>query len=478
MNRKDFEIKQKVYFLSAYKWIALGLFLLLILCVTLKCCDFNDSSKSSNTTKNDHNVGIIGPDKPKYRNLPPSEQIRLIPIDSSQVEQDEEDLLGRYAVKQLLNIYLQEEVGIDDFVTTLKDNFPNDSIIANYYAEAYKRVQLRVNEDRKDFIKSKLRQDTINVKFVTNEWVYRNSSVRNDPDFSDPNNSWFYESIGVFDAWNKTKGNPSIKIAVLDDGFDLNHVEIKNKYQLPWNVFDYSSSVYSDPKYQFHGTHVAGTIVGEQDNNFGISGVAPGCKIIPIQISNGSGIITTTSLLDGIFYALKNDADIINLSLGFSFGRKAQELSTIEQDFIRKSEFLDEQELWNEVFEIAKKDGVIIVQAAGNDNIYADVDPMKRSENTIIVGALDENFNKAEFSNYGTKINVYAPGTNIYSSLPENQMGYLDGTSMSTPIITGCVALYKSIYPNSSTEEIIKLFSRQNSINSHFNINDLINPGL
>jgi subtilisin family serine protease len=414
----------------------------------------------------------------KYRNLPPSEQIRLIPIDSSQVEQDKEDPLGRYAVTELLNIYLHEEVNIDNFITAIKDSLPNDSIITNYYAKAYKRIQLKVNDDRKDFIRNKLKQDTANVKFVTNEWVFRNSGLRSDPGFTDPNNSWFYETIGIFDVWNKTKGSSNIKVAVLDDGFDLNHTEIKNNYELQWNVFDYSSNVYSNPKYQFHGTHVAGTVVGEQNNNFGISGVAPGCKIIPIQISNGNGIITTTSLLDGIFYALKNNADIINLSLGFSLGSKAQELSTIEQDSIINNQFLDEEKLWNEVFEIAKKEDVVIVQAAGNDNIFADVDPMKRSENTIIVGALDENFNKAEFSNFGTRINVYAPGTKIYSSLPEDQMGYLDGTSMSTPIITGCVALYMSLNPSSSVQEIIEMFSKQNSMNAHFNINDLINTSL
>jgi subtilisin family serine protease len=475
VNRKDYEIKQKVYFLGAYKWIALGLFLLLIFCLTVKCCDFD---KSSNSLNSNNNASINAPDHTKYRYLPPNEYIRQIPIDSSQVEQDKEDPLGRYSVKELLNVYLKENVSINVFLANLKSIFPQDSIIANYYAEAYKRVQIKINEDRKDFIKNKLKQDTANVKFVTYEWVYRNSTIKNDPGFNDPKNKWFYEDIGVFEVWKKTKGNPSIKIAVLDDGFDLGHIEIKNNYNLQWNVFDYTSKVYSNPNYQFHGTHVAGTIIGEQGNNYGISGVAPMCTLIPIQISNGSGIITTSSILDGIFYALNNDADIINLSLGFSFGSIAQELTPVEQDFIRKSQFKDEQELWEEVFEIAKNEGVVIVQAAGNDNIYADVDPMKRSENTIVVGAFDENFTKAEFSNYGNKINVYAPGTKIYSSLPGNRMGYLDGTSMATPIVSGCIALYMSLNPKSTIPEIIDVFSKQNDLGIPFNIHDLINPSL
>lgn len=472
MNRKIYEIKQKVYFLSAYKWIALGLLILIIICLTFKCCNFNNSAKDNKKTS------INLPFKQKDRAFPPSQQIRLIPIDSTQVEQDIEDPLGRYAVRQLLNVYLKETVNLKKFVLNLKGILPKDSIVVNYYADAYKRVQFVVKEDRKRFIKSKLKQDTTNVKFVTNEWVYKNSRVINDPDFSDPKNSWFYDIIGVFEVWKKTKGSSDIKIAVLDDGFDLNHIEIKNKYDSGWNVFDYSSTIYADPKLNFHGTHVAGTIVGEQGNKFGISGVAPDCTFIPIQISNESGIITTTSILDGIFYALKNDADIINLSLGFSLGKKAQELSLNEQNLIRKTEFLDEENLWNEVFEIAQKDNVVIVQAAGNDNIFAGIDPMKRSEKSIVVGALDEKLNKANFSNYGSDVNAYAPGTKIYSSLPKNQMGYLDGTSMSTPIITGCVALFKSLNPDYSAEEIIRIFSEQNAQNIPFNLNDLISPSL
>ncbi|RYH72169.1 hypothetical protein EVU94_13970 [Flavobacteriaceae bacterium 144Ye] len=480
MNKNFYQIKKKVYFFSAYKWIALVLFLLLLLCLTLKCCDYEKTTNVNNqlNEQNQNNGSALTPNKPKQNVLPSSENIRLIPIDSSQIIEDKNDPLGRFVVKELVNVYLHDNVEIKDFVLSLKDQFPNDSIVTNYYAEVYKRVQLRVDENRKELLKETIKKDTVNVKFVTNEWVYGSFFINKDPGFADKQNKWFYEYIGVFEAWKITQGSSDVKIAVLDDGFDLNHIEIKNNYQDQWNVFDYSSNVYANPKNHFHGTHVAGSIVGEQNNNFGISGVAPNCKIIPIQISNGSGIITMTSLLDGIFYALKNKANIINLSLGLSLGKKVQELSDVEQDLISKNVFLEEQELWDEVFEIVKNDGVIIVQAAGNDHVLANIDPMKRSENTIIVGAINQKGELAEFTNYGSKITVYAPGKQIYSSLPGNQMGFLDGTSMATPIISGCVALYISKNRNYEVKEVIELFAKQNRQNTSFNINELINMSL
>lgn len=480
MNKDFYQIKKKVYFFRAYKWIALVLFLLLLLCLTLKCCNYEKNTIVNNPSNDQQKASdsALIPNKPRQNLLPPSEHVRLMPIDSTQIIKDENDPLGRFAVKELINIYLNDNVEINDFVLSLKNKFSNDSIFANYYAEVYKRVQIKVDESRKELLIGKIKQDTVNVKFVTNEWVYGNYLINKDPGFAHKENRWFYEDIGVFEVWKTTQGSADVKIAVLDDGFDLNHIEIKNNYQDQWNVFDYSSNVYANPKNHFHGTHVAGSIVGEQNNNFGISGVAPNCKIIPIQISNRSGIITMTSLLDGIFYALKNKANIINLSLGLSLGQKAQELSDVEQNLISQNEFLQEQELWDEVFEIAKNDGVIIVQAAGNDHVLANIDPMKRSENTIVVGAINEKGERAEFSNYGSKITVYAPGTQIYSSLPDNQMGFLDGTSMATPIISGCVALYISKNRNYEVKDVIELFSRHNKQNTSFNINDLINKSL
>lgn len=454
------------------------LFIVLIICILFKCCSPEEKKEVSNTIPNQNQVSIPytppGSNKPRKVVVPSKELIRINPIDSTKIREVIEDPLGRSAIEDLVNIYLHDTVNIQNYIGSLHILLPDDSVSTNYFAEAYKRVQIVVEVDRKEFIKEQIKLDSLRVKFVTNEWVYANSSTSTDPDFATYENRWFYEQIGVFDAWKITRGSKDIKIAVIDDGFDLNHTELKNKFLNQWNVFDYSNNVYAKPKVQLHGTHVAGSIIAEADNRFGISGVAPGCMFIPIQISNESGIITTSSILDGIFYALKNKAQVINLSLGFSLGSKASMLSDDEQKFIQNFSFMDEEKLWDEVFEIALKEEVILVQAAGNDNVLAGIDPMKRSMNSIVVGAINEDNKKALFSNYGEKVNVYAPGTNIYSTLPNNEMGYLDGTSMASPIIAGCVALVLSNNPNLKPHEIVELFSMQNEAGVPFNIYELL----
>ncbi|MGO2358203.1 MAG: S8 family peptidase [Mesonia sp.] len=484
MKKVNHILKRRVYHFGWYKWLSIGLFILLLLCLFLKCCSGNGGSVESDSKEHKQDTTrvnkVVTPLKSinTPENQVPKQLIRLRPIDTTRIEQIDDDPLGRYAINDLINIYLKENTEIDKFISDFQKKLPNDTIITNYYAEAYKRVQFSVNKKRKGFIKDLAKSDSTHVKFVTNEWVFQRQQSKNDPDFDTYKNFWFYDQIGVFDAWETTKGNPDVKIAVLDDGFDLQHVELVNNYVTPWNVFDYSDNVYATPKVQYHGTHVAGTIAAEDNNNFGIAGVAPNCRIIPVQISNESGIITTTSLLDGIFYALKNDAKIINISIAMRVGSITKSLSLQEQKTIAEFSFIEEQELWDEVFKIVKEENAIIVQAAGNENVIASIDPMKRSENTIIVGATNEKGERASFSNKGDEVDVYAPGTNVYSTLPNNKMGYLDGTSMASPIVAGCVGLVLSVYPNLTIEEVISLFTKQRNLNIPFNVNDLISKSI
>lgn len=449
MKENKHKIEQKVYQSQWYKWIALVLFLLLILCLTLKCC--------KNTTSNNSFVAKPLPSLPGR--IPPVDRGKIIPIP--------DDPFKREAVNDLVNIYLKDSIDISSFSTQAQNKYKDEIVEPTYFAKEYKRIQFRVDESKKDFLMAELKKDTAQIKFVTHEWILKQSFTRsNDPDFLEEDNNWFYEKIGLEEAWGYTKGDTSLRIAIIDDGFDLQHNELKNQFISPWNVFKYDENVYGIPNKIFHGTHVASSAIGEVNNGFGISGVAPNCKFIPIQISDENGIITISSLLDGIFYALKNKAQIINLSLGLSLGPIASQLTKRDQEEIIKNKFKDEEELWKEVFTIALDEDVLIVQAAGNDNVESAMDPMKRSLNTIIVGACNQNFEPSTFTNYGNNVIVYAPGTKIYSALPNNEMGYLDGTSMASPIVTGCVALIKSYKPQMKANEIIDLIKKHSTDNA------------
>ena len=150
-----------------------------------------------------------------------------------------------------------------------------------------------------------------------------------------------------------------------------------------------------------------------------------------------------------------------------------------QQKKYAESSFTDEEAMWDEVYRIAEEEGVIIVQAAGNSNVLAALDPMKRSKSTIVVGATDKSKRRANFSNYGSDVDIYAPGAGIYSSVPNEKFAFMDGTSMASPIVAGCVGLIKSVNDTISIESIKTLLIEngsnvENSRGKLIHINDVI----
>jgi subtilisin family serine protease len=122
------------------------------------------------------------------------------------------------------------------------------------------------------------------------------------------------------------------------------------------------------------------------------------------------------------------------------------------------------EQMWNYIFRLAEKHHAVIVWASGNENAYTAMDASRRNANTIRVSAVDRNLRKASFSNYGNYDNrmlyestISAPGVDIYAALPNNSYDAWDGTSFSAPIITGVVALMKSVNPNLTTHQIITI---------------------
>ncbi|HAA22372.1 MAG TPA: hypothetical protein DCR93_22755 [Cytophagales bacterium] len=400
---------------------------------------------------------FYGNSNPHYGQWPQEPGLRQ-PIDSTKIIVPPGDSLKRPIISNLLNVYVQDSVDLKVFANQVIYQYPQDSIQVTYYADEYKRIQFQIPAARRDTLKKSLKQDFAVVKFVVFESILNNQQTAQDPGFSDINNHWFYEQIGLYDAWKQTMGKPEVKIAIIDDSFDATHPELINQIDSPWNVFEYSPNL-NTYRTLVHGTHVAGTAVGESDNGVGISGVAPRCRLIPIQIADAQGRMTTTSILDGIFYALKNDADVINMSLGLDLAHLVGWLSEQEQEQYANTIFQDEAAMWNEVYEIAQKENTVIVQAAGNSNVVTSLDPMKRSSVTIVVGATDRNQQKAGFSNYGQKVDIYAPGVGIYSSVPNQRFERMDGTSMASPMVAGCVGLIKSVDSTLSATDIIQLMN-------------------
>ncbi len=222
------------------------------------------------------------------------------------------------------------------------------------------------------------------------------------------------------------------------------------------NESDFSDSLYGNKDVMatesMHGTHVFGIIGADRSNRIGMNGVADNVRIMIVRaVPNGDE--HDKDIARAIHYAVDNGARVINMSFGKN---------------------LSPQKRWvDSAVQYAAAHGVLLVHAAGNDGQNVDstdnfpsphyLHSAEKATNWITVGASsdpagDEDFHgyAASFSNYGKKeVDVFAPGVNIYSTLPGgNKYGFLNGTSMAAPVVTGLAALILEYFPNLTPAEV------------------------
>jgi subtilisin family serine protease len=387
--------------------------------------------------------------------LPPRQGVRppLQPID---IGYDQDSLF--VIANNRINVALKEkQEDFYRFVNELGQSFLNEKREIIYYNEETARIQLQFDAASEPNFKDELRRAMPEYALlIWDESIFVSSFQGfNDPFLNQPEKSWYLKMIGMDKAWQITTGNKDIVVAVVDDGFDLNHAELRNTSIVnKYHVIEQRNQVYGTATLS-HGTHVSSILLGGANNNQGLLGISPDVSFLPIQIgSQTSPYFTNTDVIDGILYALKNKANVINLSLGKQFSPQIESLPESRQKELIANFGKDEEAFWKELFEIADSQNTTIVIAAGNSGILAGIDPMQRYENAIIVGAVDKRMQLAEFSNYGKYNTVQAPGVQIVSAIPGNAFEAMDGTSMAAPIVAGAVALYKSLHPNATNKEI------------------------
>lgn len=385
--------------------------------------------------------------------LPPNEGV-LTPLDTNNIHREP----GQPVVlDNVLNILMEnEDKSVKDFARDFKNKYPNDNYKVIYYDDVVKRLQIEVPRGERIRLKEELPQQFAPDYdiFVFDETLFESQYIPNDPAYKNTNNSWYFDAINAPKAWNITKGDNKITIAVVDNSFNLKHPEFKNKVVMPYNVWKHSPNVTASSIVD-HGTHVAGTALAIMDNNIGLCGIAPNLAFMPIQVADQQGMATITSLLDGMLYALYQGADVINVSMAMQFFQGIPE--NVQQD-LKNFAFKEEERVWNKVMDIANKHNAIVVMAAGNDNVLAAIDPTNRPRDFIVVAATDKDnraFKKAGFSNYGSHTTVSAPGVAIYSTYGKDGYKVMEGTSMAAPIVSGAVALLKSIQKDITVEEVI-----------------------
>ncbi len=265
--------------------------------------------------------------------------------------------------------------------------------------------------------------------------------------------------LAALKAWLKTQGSSDVVVAVLDSGVDYTHPDlVTNMWLRPDTIPAYKDDELgnfddlhgfnaaengSDPMDDNgHGTHCAGIVGAEGNNDEGIAGINWNVQIMPLKFMGRGGFGTTKNAIEAINYAIDRkrngvNVKVINASWGSLLYSKALE------DAIRA----------------AGEEGILFVAAAGNNSTNNDKRPHYPSNydlpNVISVAALDRNDNLASFSNFGVKtVHVAAPGREILSTWLKDDYREASGTSMATPYVAGVAALILANEPKLSMEKL------------------------
>lgn len=225
-------------------------------------------------------------------------------------------------------------------------------------------------------------------------------------------NQWALPKINAPQAWDKTQGSSSVKIAIVDTGIDQNHPDLGGKVIGRANFTNNP-----DIDNNGHGTHVAGIAAALTNNTIGVSGLGYDTSLLSAKVLDFSGSGYYSWISNGIIWSADNGAKVINLSLGGSSN------STTLGSAVNYA--------WSK--------GSVVVAAAGNNRSSNPIYPANLN-NVLSVAATDINDQKANFSNYGTWIDVASPGVSILSTY-KGSYAYLSGTSMATPLVSGLAAL-------------------------------------
>lgn len=249
-----------------------------------------------------------------------------------------------------------------------------------------------------------------------------------EPDFvvspMEAHQSWGTDYIGA-DTYNQylqeNTNLDEVVVAVVDTGADSEHMFLKDRI-IPVN----KNFVNSEPNSNdgnSHGTHVSGIIA---------DATLPNVKILPVKTMSDSGYGTSLSVYNGVMFAIMQDCDVINMSFS-SVGK-----SELEQEAVLA----------------AVSENISVVTAAGNDKVDAAMYSPANIEEAITVGAVTTAGKYADFSNYGTVVDIWAPGSSVNSSVPGNIFIKKSGTSMAAPHTAAAAAMLKTYDKTLSPRQI------------------------
>lgn len=235
---------------------------------------------------------------------------------------------------------------------------------------------------------------------------------------------WGIDRIDAELTWASTTAD-LVKVAVIDTGIDLKHPDLKLNIKAGINTINPGRSFTDD---NGHGTHVAG-IIGATNNTFGVVGIGPQIDLYSVKALNRNGSGYLSDIIEGIDWAIQNNIQVINMSLG-----TRSNIQSFHDAVIR-----------------AYNSGVVIVAAAGND-FHGPVNFPAAYPEVIAVSAMDQNDQIASFSSVGPEVDFAAPGVNIFSTFKGSTYATLSGTSMASPHVAGAAALVMSVPSKCDTD--------------------------
>lgn len=252
-------------------------------------------------------------------------------------------------------------------------------------------------------------------KFVEPDRIVGQAATTNDPSLA---SQWQLAKVNAPAAWDTSTGS-NVTIAIIDTGVDGTHPDLAAQMVPGWNFYDNNADA-SDA--HGHGTKVAGTAAAAGNNSLGVSSVAYRSRILPIRVSDASGSAYFSTIAQGLAWAADQGARVANISFDQTY--TSASIESAAQYF--------------------KGKGGVTVVGAGNSGADTSV---ATTGNLVIVAATDSNDAKASWSNYGSHISVAAPGVSVYTTTRGGGYGSASGTSFSSPMTAGAVALMMAANP-------------------------------
>ncbi len=290
-------------------------------------------------------------------------------------------------------------------------------------------------------------------------------------EFSEPNDTYYQNGkqavldlIGAKKLWDFDIDCSDVAVGVMDSGIQTNHEDLidniwVNTGEIAGDGIDNDGNGYIDDIYGWncgdsngdvsyvdeHGVHVAGIVSAVTDNSKGVASVARNAKVASIKIFNSSKNTKLSYIIDGINYAKKNDINIINCSFGGT-GWGSSSVNTIKSAMAAVPD----------MFFVIAAGNTTSASEANNDKVAVYPSQLTKDlDNVISVANTTSSDELNKKSHYGAKsVDIAAPGTDIYSTIPTSSYGTKSGTSMATPMVASAVAVMRAVNPNISAKEI------------------------